>query len=105
MLPENPSLLNEKNAVMAQTPLHVSAGYNRGEIIKFLLDWKGPSEVELEAKPNRPALLRPVHAHQRGSIPTSRTTSSTRPFTLVRFLDFEPDRDGSSPHRAVQIAC
>ncbi|CAN6564295.1 unnamed protein product [Malus baccata var. baccata] len=50
LLRENPSLLNEKNAVMAQTPLHVSAGYNRGEIVKFLLDWRGPGEVELEAK-------------------------------------------------------
>jgi hypothetical protein len=35
---------------MAQTPLHVSAGYNRAEIVKFLLDWQGPDKVELEAK-------------------------------------------------------
>ena len=26
---------------MAQTPLHVSAGHNRTEIVKFLLDWQG----------------------------------------------------------------
>ncbi|KAK6149342.1 hypothetical protein DH2020_016867 [Rehmannia glutinosa] len=35
---------------MAQTPLHVSAGYNSIEIVKFLLDWRGPEKVELEAK-------------------------------------------------------
>lgn len=35
---------------MAQTPLHVSAGNNRAEIIKFLLDWRGGEKVELEAK-------------------------------------------------------
>ena len=35
---------------MAQTPLHVSAGYNNVEIIKLLLDWAGPEKVELEAK-------------------------------------------------------
>ncbi|KAM1389701.1 hypothetical protein ACFX13_018043 [Malus domestica] len=50
LLRETPSLLNEKNAVMQQTPLHVSAGYNRGDMVKFLLDWQGPGEVELEAK-------------------------------------------------------
>lgn len=35
---------------MGQTPLHVSAGYNRAEIVKFLLAWQGPEKVELEAK-------------------------------------------------------
>jgi len=35
---------------MAQTPLHVAAGYNNVEIVKLLLDWKGPEKVELEAK-------------------------------------------------------
>lgn len=35
---------------MGQTPLHVSAGYNRAEIVTFLLAWKGPENVELEAK-------------------------------------------------------
>ncbi|XP_041005558.1 poly [ADP-ribose] polymerase tankyrase-2-like [Juglans microcarpa x Juglans regia] len=36
---------------MTQTPLHVSAGYNRVEIVKFLLDRQGTShKVELEAK-------------------------------------------------------
>lgn len=35
---------------MAQTPLHVSAGYNKAEIVKFLLDWQGPDKVELEAR-------------------------------------------------------
>ncbi|OAY53757.1 protein CbxX, chromosomal isoform X1 [Manihot esculenta] len=50
LLRANPSLLNERNPVMAQTPLHVSAGNNRAEIIKFLLDWRGEEKVELEAK-------------------------------------------------------
>ncbi|KAG8376022.1 hypothetical protein BUALT_Bualt09G0019700 [Buddleja alternifolia] len=50
LLRDNPSLLNERNPVMVQTPLHVSAGYNRIEIVKFLLDWRGPEKVELEAK-------------------------------------------------------
>ncbi|XP_041005662.1 protein CfxQ homolog isoform X4 [Juglans microcarpa x Juglans regia] len=35
---------------MAQTPLHVSAGYNRAEIVKFLLDRQGTEKVQLEAK-------------------------------------------------------
>ncbi|CAN0900141.1 Protein CfxQ homolog [Linum grandiflorum] len=35
---------------MSQTPLHVSAGNNKGEIVKFLLNWKGAEKVELEAK-------------------------------------------------------
>lgn len=35
---------------MAQTPLHVSAGYNNVGIIKHLFDWAGPEKVELEAK-------------------------------------------------------
>ncbi|XP_058085117.1 uncharacterized protein LOC131232711 [Magnolia sinica] len=49
-LEENPSLLNARNDVMAQTPLHVAAGYNNVEIVKFLLDWRGPEKIELEAK-------------------------------------------------------
>ncbi|XP_010688204.2 uncharacterized protein LOC104902203 [Beta vulgaris subsp. vulgaris] len=50
LLKENPSLLNERNPVMVQTPLHVAAGYNNVEIVKVLLDWKGVEKVELEAK-------------------------------------------------------
>ncbi|CAL9055041.1 uncharacterized protein LOC135676275 [Musa acuminata AAA Group] len=49
-LQENPSLLNARNAVMAQTPLHVAAGYNNTSIVKYLLEWKGPEKVELEAR-------------------------------------------------------
>lgn len=49
-LQENPSLLNAPNAIMTQTPLHVAAGYNSVEIVKFLLDWRGPEKIELEAK-------------------------------------------------------
>ncbi|XP_041005658.1 ESX-1 secretion system protein EccA1-like isoform X1 [Juglans microcarpa x Juglans regia] len=50
LLRENPSLINDRNPVMAQTPLHVSAGYNRAEIVKFLLDRQGTEKVQLEAK-------------------------------------------------------
>ncbi|KAK4479161.1 hypothetical protein RD792_014672 [Penstemon davidsonii] len=50
LLRENPSLLNDRNPVMVQTPLHVSAGYNSIEIVKLLLDWQGPEKVELEAQ-------------------------------------------------------
>ncbi|GLU09867.1 hypothetical protein SLE2022_267050 [Rubroshorea leprosula] len=50
LLRDSPSLLNERNAVMSQTPLHVSAGYNRADMVKLLLDWQGPEKVELEAK-------------------------------------------------------
>ncbi|CAA6675694.1 unnamed protein product [Spirodela intermedia] len=49
-LAENPSLLNERNEIMVQTPLHVAAGYNNVGIVKFLLNWNGPDKVELEAK-------------------------------------------------------
>ncbi|KAI8023644.1 hypothetical protein LOK49_LG03G01366 [Camellia lanceoleosa] len=50
LLRDNPCLLNDRNPVMAQTPLHVSSGYNNVGIVKFLLDWQGPEKVELEAK-------------------------------------------------------
>nr|XP_027193250.1 uncharacterized protein LOC101491107 isoform X3 [Cicer arietinum] len=50
LLRDNPSLLNDTNPVMANTPLHVSAGNNRVEIVKFLLEWQGPEKVEIEAK-------------------------------------------------------
>lgn len=35
---------------MAHTPLHVAAGHNRADIVKFLLEWQGPDKVEIEAK-------------------------------------------------------
>ncbi|KAL1535604.1 ribulose bisphosphate carboxylase/oxygenase activase, chloroplastic-like isoform X2 [Salvia divinorum] len=50
LLQANHSLLNDCNPVMAQTPLHVAAGYNNIEIVKLLLDWRGPEKVEMEAK-------------------------------------------------------
>ncbi|WCJ42473.1 ESX-1 secretion system protein EccA1 [Euphorbia peplus] len=50
LLRGNHCLLNERNPVMVQTPLHVSAGNNRADIVKFLLDWQGEEKVELEAK-------------------------------------------------------
>ncbi|KAK3156547.1 hypothetical protein QOZ80_2AG0108600 [Eleusine coracana subsp. coracana] len=49
-LRENPDLLNDKNPVMCQTPLHVAAGYNNTDIVKFLLNWQGTETVDLEAK-------------------------------------------------------
>ncbi|KAL5208311.1 hypothetical protein ABZP36_032746 [Zizania latifolia] len=50
MLRENPTLINDRNPVMSQTPLHVAAGYNNTGIVKFLLDFQGTDAVELEAK-------------------------------------------------------
>ncbi|CAK9172789.1 unnamed protein product [Ilex paraguariensis] len=50
LIRDNPFLLNDRNPVMVQTPLHVSAGYNKVEVVKFLLGWRGPEKVELEAK-------------------------------------------------------
>ncbi|KAF9680515.1 hypothetical protein SADUNF_Sadunf06G0129400 [Salix dunnii] len=50
LLRGNPYLLHERNPVMAKTPLHVSASYNRAEIIKYLLDWQGAEKVELEPR-------------------------------------------------------
>lgn len=35
---------------MAQTPLHISSGYNNAEIVEHLLNWPGAEKVELEAK-------------------------------------------------------
>ncbi|EEC72883.1 hypothetical protein OsI_06666 [Oryza sativa Indica Group] len=49
-LQENPALINDRNPVMSQTPLHVAAGYNNTGIVKFLLDFQGTDKVELEAK-------------------------------------------------------
>ncbi|KAK5817147.1 uncharacterized protein LOC108470643 [Gossypium arboreum] len=50
LLNDKPFLLNERNPVMAQTPLHVSSGNDRAEIVNFLLDWQGSEKAELEAK-------------------------------------------------------
>ncbi|PIN01919.1 hypothetical protein CDL12_25569 [Handroanthus impetiginosus] len=50
LLEKNPSLLNERSILMLQTPLHIAAGLNRVDMVKYLLNWKGPGKVELEAK-------------------------------------------------------
>ncbi|KAJ0025450.1 hypothetical protein Pint_07086 [Pistacia integerrima] len=52
LLQDNPSLLNERNAICRyqRHPLHVSAGNNMTEIVKCLLEWKGNDKVDLEAK-------------------------------------------------------
>lgn len=49
LLVSNPLLINEKSILMLQTPLHASAGLNRYEIVKYLLEWRGSVSVELEA--------------------------------------------------------
>ncbi|KAL4563935.1 hypothetical protein LXL04_027984 [Taraxacum kok-saghyz] len=48
-LRDNPSLINDRNPVMANTPLHVAAGHNSVEVVKFLLNISEPEKVELEA--------------------------------------------------------
>ncbi|KAJ0097975.1 hypothetical protein Patl1_27421 [Pistacia atlantica] len=60
LLKENQSLLNERNAIgfgQIKTETknkcwrhHLSAGNNKAEILKFLLEWKGDDKVGLEAK-------------------------------------------------------
>ncbi|XP_010532858.1 PREDICTED: uncharacterized protein LOC104808764 [Tarenaya hassleriana] len=50
LLKDNPSLLNERNPVMSHTPLHVSAGNGKVDIVKYLLEWTGSEKVEMEAK-------------------------------------------------------
>ncbi|KZV52338.1 protein cfxQ [Dorcoceras hygrometricum] len=45
----NPSLVNERSTLILQTPLHASAGHNRYEIVKYLLEWRGSENVDLEA--------------------------------------------------------
>ncbi|PIA65011.1 hypothetical protein AQUCO_00100465v1 [Aquilegia coerulea] len=49
-LQDNPSLLNARNDIMEQTPLHIAAGYNNVEIVKYLLKCRGPEMVEMEAR-------------------------------------------------------
>ncbi|XP_031280606.1 uncharacterized protein LOC116139073 isoform X1 [Pistacia vera] len=50
VLQKDPSLINKRNAIMLETPLHLSAGNNKTKIVKFLLEWKGDDKVDLEAK-------------------------------------------------------
>ncbi|EYU27281.1 hypothetical protein MIMGU_mgv1a026001mg [Erythranthe guttata] len=50
LLQHNPSLLNQTNRPMLQTPLHMAASFNRVEIIEYLLDWEGQGIAEMEAK-------------------------------------------------------
>ncbi|KAI5074334.1 hypothetical protein GOP47_0010295 [Adiantum capillus-veneris] len=49
-LQESPALINERNPVMSQTPLHVAAASNRAEIVKLLLEWEGTEKAEMESK-------------------------------------------------------
>lgn len=48
-LQEFPNLVNERNPVMSQTPLHVAAASNHADLVKFLLEWRGSERVEIEA--------------------------------------------------------
>lgn len=34
---------------LLHTPLHVSCGHNKVEVIKFLLEWQGPEKVKVDA--------------------------------------------------------
>lgn len=49
LLQENPSAINLPNPVLLHTPLHVSCGHNKVEVIKFLLEWQGPEKVKVDA--------------------------------------------------------
>ncbi|OAY80558.1 Protein cfxQ [Ananas comosus] len=73
---ENPALLNARNPVMCQTPLHVAAGYNNISIVKYLLELNSPEAVELEAKNMNgmtPLHLAVWHALQAGDCDTVST--------------------------------
>lgn len=35
---------------MCQTPLHIAAANNNVEIMRCLFEWRGPEDIELEAK-------------------------------------------------------
>ncbi|XP_044512438.1 protein CfxQ homolog [Mangifera indica] len=50
LLQDDPSLLNERNPFIFETPLHVSAFNNKTEIVKFLLEWKGDDKADMEGK-------------------------------------------------------
>ncbi|XP_047951565.1 protein CfxQ homolog [Salvia hispanica] len=49
LITQDPSSLNQRSVFLIQTPLHVAAGHNRIDILKFLLEWKGSVTLELEA--------------------------------------------------------
>ncbi|KAG0618646.1 hypothetical protein M758_4G081200 [Ceratodon purpureus] len=49
-LQENGAVINLRNPIMTETPLHKAAANNHVEILKFLLEWQGEEKAELEAK-------------------------------------------------------
>ncbi|KAG0623001.1 hypothetical protein M758_3G140800 [Ceratodon purpureus] len=49
-LQENALLINLRNPIMTETPLHKAAANNHVEVMRFLLEWKGEEKPELEAK-------------------------------------------------------
>ncbi|XP_057788972.1 uncharacterized protein LOC131005879 isoform X2 [Salvia miltiorrhiza] len=49
LLAQNPSSLNERSNVLIQTPSHIAASQNKVDIMKYLLEWSGSVNVELEA--------------------------------------------------------
>lgn len=49
-LQESPALINERNPVMSQTPLHVAAASNRVDLVKLLLEWQASEKAEIEAR-------------------------------------------------------
>ncbi|KAJ7294548.1 hypothetical protein O6H91_Y251000 [Diphasiastrum complanatum] len=49
ILLENPALINARNPIMAQTPLHVAASGNQANAVALLLEWNGLEKVDIEA--------------------------------------------------------
>eukprot|EP00249_Psilotum_nudum_P014227 c24728_g1_i2 orf=281-1726(+) len=49
-LRENPSLINHRNPVMSQTPLHLAAANNQVDAVKFLLEGCVSESCEIEAR-------------------------------------------------------
>ncbi|KAL4293182.1 hypothetical protein AHAS_Ahas18G0102500 [Arachis hypogaea] len=78
---------------MAQTPLHVAAGQNRADIVKFLLEWQRPDKVELEAKNmiakngcNKAAKLLLAH----GAVVEAQANNGMTPLHLAVWVEKEP---------------
>ncbi|KAH9574411.1 hypothetical protein CY35_01G055800 [Sphagnum magellanicum] len=49
-LEEDTGLINSRNPIMTETPLHRAAASNEVDAVKFLLEWQGAEKVELETK-------------------------------------------------------
>ncbi|XP_031487152.1 uncharacterized protein LOC116255464 [Nymphaea colorata] len=49
LLQQAPDLINARNSVISQTPLHAAASCNRIEVVRYLLDIMEPEKADLEA--------------------------------------------------------